>query len=68
MTYDNPERLYRQCYRYLQRTSGAQPFGFDWPTLRLTHPQIARVMRACLQQIGKPLFDRDHRLPRYGIS
>jgi len=51
MTYDNPQRLYRQCYRYLQRTSGAQPFGFDWPTLRLTHPQLARVMWECLQQL-----------------
>jgi len=51
MTYDNPQRLYRQCYRYLQRTSGAQLFGFDWPTLRLTHPHLARVMWECLQQL-----------------
>ncbi len=51
-TYDNPELLYRKCYRYLQRTSGAQPFGFDWRTVFITHPQIARVMQGCLHQLG----------------
>jgi hypothetical protein len=57
-TYDNPERLYRQCYRYLQRTGGAQPFGFDWRTVFITHPQIARVMQGCLRQLG-PKYFRD---------
>ena len=51
--YNDPEKVYRKCYRYLAKSSGYQTFGFDWPTLRLTHPHLARVMWECLQQILK---------------
>ena len=48
---DAPEKVYRKCYRYLNKHSGYQPYGFDWPTLQMTHPHLARVMWECLQQL-----------------
>lgn len=48
MTIENPRATIKAIWRYLAKADGYQPFGHDWPTLRLTHPQVAAVLREAM--------------------
>jgi hypothetical protein len=37
----------KAIWRYLRRVGGYQPYGWDWPTLRIVYPQIARELKHC---------------------
>lgn len=38
----------KAIWRYLSKAGGYQPYGWDWPTLRMLYPRIAAVLKACL--------------------
>lgn len=44
-------RLYTQAYNRMKRGAGYQPFGFDWTTLHLTHPEIYDILQSCRLEI-----------------
>jgi hypothetical protein len=46
MTY-SPKATEKAIWRYLAEVGGYQPYGWDWPTLRLLYPRIASVLREC---------------------
>ena len=33
-------RFYRKLWEHVTHGDGYQPFGYDWPTLNLTHPHF----------------------------
>ena len=37
----------KAIWRYLLKVGGYQPFGWDWPTLRIVYPQIAATLKRC---------------------
>lgn len=37
----------KAIWRHLAKVDGYQPYGYDWRTLRLTHPQLAATLKAC---------------------
>lgn len=37
----------KSIWRYLNRVGGYQPYGWDWPTLRLLYPRIAQTLADC---------------------
>jgi hypothetical protein len=39
----------KAIWRYLDRVGGYQPYGWDWPTLRMLYPRMAVVLRACME-------------------
>ena len=39
------ERLYNRIYERYTRGNGYQPWGYDWPTLRVLCPHFYAVMR-----------------------
>ena len=47
------DRLYRILRKRLQREDGYQMFGYDYPTLRMTRPQIASVLYECEWEINR---------------
>ena len=42
----------KAIWRHLNAVGGYQPYGWDWPTLRMLYPQIARQLKACYIVIG----------------
>ena len=38
-------RLYNRAYERMARGDGYQPWGFDWPTIRLTKPGWYRALK-----------------------
>jgi hypothetical protein len=39
------DRLARKIWKYLRKYDGYQPFGYDWRTLAITHPQLCKILR-----------------------
>ena len=37
----------KAIWRYLDRVGGYQPYGWDWPTLRMLYPRIAATLKVC---------------------
>lgn len=37
-------RIVDKVWRRIRLVDGYQPFGHDWPTLRMTHPQLAQLL------------------------
>lgn len=48
MTQEQIDRLYRKAYERMSRGDGYQPYGYDWPTLRLVKPGWYRTLRLIL--------------------
>ncbi len=46
MTY-SPKATEKAIWRYLGEVGGYQPYGWDWPTLRMLYPRIAFVLKEC---------------------
>jgi hypothetical protein len=44
-----PARLYAKCYERVTEGAGYQMFGYDWPTIKVTHPHLAAVMWECVR-------------------
>ena len=38
MTGQQIQRAYRRLWEHMTAGDGYQPFGYDWPTLDITHP------------------------------
>lgn len=49
------ERIYCRCYRKIKCDVGYQPFGMDLPTLLLTNPTTATLMKDCLEILCDPI-------------
>jgi hypothetical protein len=47
------DRLWRKVYDRITEGGGYQPFGWDWPTLRITRPGLYRTARAVAQEIDR---------------
>lgn len=52
VTADNAYVIQRVIWKHLRKIDGYQPFGYDWPTLRLVRPQTARVLADCYRMLG----------------
>lgn len=51
LTDEQLKRLYKKVYRKIREGYGYQPFGFDWPTLRINKPGMAKVLKNILEEI-----------------
>jgi hypothetical protein len=51
-----PKQAYaisQSIWRHLHKVNGHPPFGYDWRTLRITNPQIAKTMHDCYVVLGQ---------------
>jgi hypothetical protein len=47
MTRQEATAIAKAMWRYLDKVGGYQPYGWDWPTLRVLYPRIAAQLKAC---------------------
>jgi hypothetical protein len=57
MTLKQIERAYRKLWKHITEGDGYQPFGYDAPTLRMTHPGFfssrERLQRELMSTVGQ---------------
>ncbi len=51
------ERLYRKLWERMTRYDGYQPFGYDWPTVRIVYPGFY----AALKMVGAAYLEVQRR-------
>ena len=54
MTQQDAYAISQSIWRRLHVVGGYQPYGWDWPTLRLLYPRMAQVLRQCYQVLSLP--------------
>lgn len=54
-TRDELEILYQRIYDRANEGMGYQPFGIDWPTLRMIRPLLYAALRSVILQLRAPV-------------
>ena len=48
LTQAQKDRLYRAAWQRMTQGDGYQPYGYDWPTIRASHPGWYATLRQIL--------------------